>query len=166
MTREGSLCAVTHLIDIALTNFIARRVFASSLEELPPQTISFVGTLVKHFKNVVKEKQMDFEHMWFYRREVRKITGLSNTRVHKHINLMVDHEILTSKRDQNGFAYRFIFEPEQSENGLHIDRLQLVRIGTILKRATKKERQEYKDFIPYLKQIFLALDPASNGEEI
>jgi len=162
--REGELCLTTHLVDIALTNFIARRIFARSLDELPIQTRNFVTSLVKYFIGYAKKKQVDFDQLWFYRKDMREITALSNTRVHEHAGRLVDYEYLTTRRDQNGIAYRFLFEPD-SENANLINMLKLVRMEDLAKKATKKERQEYKDFVPSLKQIFSALDSSYEDGE-
>jgi hypothetical protein len=164
--KDGKLCVKTHPIDIAEANFLARFIFANSLEELPPQTMSFMTILVKHFGDQTKEKQMEFDHLWFYRKETRQVTGLGNTRSHDHLERMIAHEILTTRRDQNGMAYRFLFKPDVDGNKEGLDRLKLVRMADILRHASKKERQEYEDFKPYLKEIFKALDPKNNGEGV
>jgi len=163
--RDGDLCVQTHVVDIALANFISRRIFARSLDDLAIQTRNFVTKLVEYFIGYAKEKQIDFDQIWFYRKDMREITALSNTRVHEHAGRLVDFEYLTTRRDQNGIAYRFLFEPE-GENANLINMLKLVRINDLLKKTSKKERQDYKDFLPYLKQIFKALDPEFKEEEL
>jgi hypothetical protein len=160
--KEARLCVKTHLIDIAQANFLARRVFAKSLDELPIQTRNFLKELVAYYLASAKENNIGFDQIWFYRKEVRKITGLSNTRVHDHINRLVDFEYLTTRRDQNGFAYRFLFEPANDDS---VDVLKLARMDDLLKHASKKERQEYREFVPYLEEIFRALDPDYKGGE-
>jgi hypothetical protein len=80
---------------------------------------------------------------------------------------MADHEILTTRRDQNGICYRFLLKPDEQAKGVaQLDRLKLVRMAEILRHASKKERQEYEDFKPNLQEIFKALDPKSNGEGV
>jgi hypothetical protein len=161
--KDGELYVKTHPIDIALCNFLARYIFASSLEHLPPQTTLFMITLVKHFMEESKKNMVEFEQIWFYRKEARDITNLSNTRTHEHINRMVDHEILTSRRDGNGISYRFLVKPQDDGS---IDRLNLVRMSEVLKHASKKERQEYEAFKLSLEEIFKALNPKYNGEGV
>jgi hypothetical protein len=162
--KDGKMYVKTHPIDIDLCNFISRYIFAHCLEHMPPQTVLFTNEVARHFMNEAKKKSMEFEQVWFYRKEAREITGLSNTRTHEHINRMVDHEILTWRRDQNGISYRFLIKPEDDGSIRHHDRLNLVRMPKILKHASKKERQEYEDFKPYLEQTFKALDPEYKGE--
>jgi len=164
--KDGKLCVKTHPIDIAESNFLARFIFASSLEELPPQTMNFMKDLVKYFIDQAQEKQIEFDHLWFYRKETRKLTGLSNTRSHEHLDRMINHELLTTRRDQNGIAYRFLYKPDTQFHVDKLDRLKLVRMAEILRHASKKERQEYETFKPSLEQIFKALDPKYKGEGI
>jgi len=161
--KDGETYIKTHPIDIALCNFLARFIFSRSLEHLPPQTTLFMISLVKHFLEEAKKSMIEFEQIWFYRKDARDITNLSNTRTHEHINRMVDHEILTSRRDANGISYRFLVRPHDDGS---IDHLNLVRIAEILKHASKKERQEYDVFKLSLEEIFKALNPRYNGEGV
>jgi DNA primase catalytic core len=162
--KNGETYIKTHLIDIALCNFLARHIFVRSLEELSPQTMIFMTTLVRHFIDQAKSKEIEFDQLWFRRKETRQITGLGNSRSAVCLDLMVEHEVLTSRRDQNGLMYRFLFKPDIDYDIDKLDRLKLVRMSEILKHASKKERQEYEDFKPNLKEIFKALDPKYNGE--
>jgi|GEM_PF-1223733 len=161
--KDGELYVKTHPIDIALTNFLARNIFARCLEYLPPQTTLFMNSVADHFMKEAKKNSIEFEQIWFYRKEAREITGLSNTRTHEHINRMVDHEILVCRRDANGLSYRFLMK---SQDDGSIDRLNLVRMSEILKHSSKKERQEYEAFKLSLEEIFKALDPDYKGGEI
>jgi hypothetical protein len=163
--KDGKLCVKTHPVDIAEANFLARRIFARALDELPIQTRNFVEILGKHYLQYAKENQVDFNQVWFYRKDARETAGLSNTRVHEHINRLVDFEYLTTRRDQNGIAYRFLFEPSM-ERGFFTSLLKLVEMPEILKHATKKERQEYLDFKVNLQEIFRALDPSYEQGEL
>ena len=159
--RNGRPCLVTHIIDIAITHFLIRHVFTKSLDELPAQTGNFVQMITEHYRNYAQKNELDFDQVWFYRRDMREITGLSNTRVHEHTSRLVDYEYLTFRRDQNGIAYRFLFEPDAAGNFRGL--LTLASIDGLLKRASKKERQEYRDFLPSLEKIFRALDPSYKG---
>jgi len=161
--KDGETYIKTHPIDIALCNFLARFIFSRSLEHLPPQTTLFMTSLVRYFMEEAKKNSIEFEQIWFYRKDAREITNLSNTRTHEHINRMVDHEILTSRRDANGISYRFLVKPHDDGS---IDHLNLVGISEILKHASKKERQEYDVFKSSLEEIFKALTPRYNGEGV
>jgi len=161
----GSMSVKTNLVDIAITNFLVRRIFARTLDELPIQTRNFVETLADHFRAYAKKNEADFDQIWFYRKEMREITGLSNTRVHEHTNRLVDFEYLSFRRDQNGIAYRFLFEPN-TDRGFFSTILKLCEMEELIKKSTRKERQEYTDFIPHLKEIFRTLDSAYTGGEV
>jgi len=161
---DMKFCIKTHPIDIEICNYLSRFIFSNSFEELPPQTVNFMNSLVDYVLGVSKENEIEFVQIWFYRKDARHYTGLSNTRVHEHINRLVDHEILASRRDQNGISYRFLLQPSDDGTISHDERLKLVKISEILKHATKKERQEYTDFNNNLKSIFVALDPEYKGE--
>jgi len=161
---DTKFCIKTHPIDIELCNYLSKFIFSHSFQELPPQTVNFLNSLIEYILKVSKENEIDFDQIWFYRKEARHHTGLSNTRVHEHINRLVDHEILASRRDQNGISYRFLLQPSDDGTISHDERLKLVKISEILKHATKKERQEYTDFHNNLKSIFVALDPEYKGE--
>jgi len=162
--KDFKFCVKTHPIDIEICNYLSRFIFAHSFEELPPQTLNFMGIVVKYIKEMAKAQSIDFDQVWFYRKETRAVTGLGNTRSHEHLDRMVDHEILTTRRDQNGMAYRFLYEPEIESGEVFIDRLKLVRMTEILKHSTKKERQEYIDYKDNLASVFKAFDSDYKGE--
>jgi hypothetical protein len=164
--KNGETYIKTHPIDIAWTNFLAKHVFTHSVEELSPQTLVFMKTLVRYFMKEAETQGVEFDQLWFRRKEARQITGLGNSRAAVNLDKMVDYEILTSRRDQNGLMYRFLYKPDIDYEIDNLDRLKLVRISEILKHASKKERQEYEAFKPSLEKIFQALDPKYRGEAI
>ena len=43
--------------------------------------------------------------------------------------------------------------------------MRLARIEDLIKKASRKEKEEYEAFKPNLEQIFLALDPQYKGGE-
>jgi hypothetical protein len=164
--KNGETYIKTHPIDIAWCNFMAKHVFSHSAEELSPQTMTFMRTLVRYFIEEAKKQNLEFDQLWFYRKEARVVTGLGNNRSYIQLTRLVEHEILITKRDQNGLAYRFLYKPDIDYDVDKLDRLKLVRMSEVLKHASKKERQEYEVFKPQLEKIFLALDPKYKGEGI
>ena len=70
---------------------------------------------------------------------MREITKLSITRTHEHARRLSLYEYMSTKRDENGIAYRLRFKPEES--GEINNNLQLASLGYLKKRATKKESQ-------------------------
>jgi hypothetical protein len=164
--KNGETYIKTHPIDIAWCNFMAKHVFSHSAEELSPQTLVFMKTLVRYFMKEAEKQGVEFDQLWFRRKEARQITGLGNSRAAVNLDKMIDHEILTCRRDQNGLVYRFLYKPDIDYDIDKLDRLKLVRISEILKHASKKERQEFEAFKPSLEKIFKALDPKYKGEGI
>lgn len=148
----------THIIDIAIGNFLCQRVFGRSLTVLPPQTNSFVQKIAQHYLKYAKEKKIEFTQIWFYRRDMQEIGKLSTTRTHEHANRAVMAEYFTTRRDQNGIAYRFLFEP--AADGSFAQLLQLANMEELLKKCSRKEREEYAAYRPTLFELFKLLDPS------
>jgi ribosomal protein L15 len=66
----------THLIDIAIGNFIARRIFGRSLDELQPQTRKFLNQVEKMVKEIAAEKHIDTNDVSFAKEQIRvMLTG-------------------------------------------------------------------------------------------
>lgn len=163
VTIDGEPHVRTHIIDIAIGNFLCQRVFGRSLTVLPPQTNSFVGKIAQHYLKYAKEKKIDFTQIWFYRRDMQEIGKLSTTRTHEHANRAVMAEYFTTRRDQNGIAYRFLFEP--AADGSFTQLLQLANMDALLKKCSRKERDEYAAYKPTLFELFKLLDPAWSEAE-
>ena len=83
---QGNEIVKTHLIDIAITHFLARRLFKATLDELPPQTRGFFRKVIEYLKQQAEEKNCDILNLWTSRKEMREYTKLSNTRVSEHSN--------------------------------------------------------------------------------
>jgi DNA primase catalytic core len=160
--KDGKLCVKTHLIDLALCHFIFRRIFGRSLDDLPIQTRNFMDKLIKYFLEVSKSKEIPFDQIWFSRKEMTEITRLSMNRTHVHINKLLFNEYVICRRDQNGFSYRFNFNVDAVGN---IETIRLARMADLLKKVSRKEREEYEVFKPNLEKIFKALDPEYKGGE-
>ncbi len=163
VTIDGEPHVRTHIIDIAIGNFLCQRVFGRSLTVLPPQTNSFVQKLAQHYLKYAKEKKIEFTQIWFYRRDMQEIGKLSTTRTHEHANRAVMAEYFTTRRDQNGIAYRFLFEP--AADGTFTQLLQLANMDALLKKCSRKERDEYAAYKPTLFELFKLLDPAWSEAE-
>ncbi|AFM13437.1 CHC2 zinc finger domain-containing protein [Turneriella parva] len=164
VTIDGEPHIRTHVIDIAIGNFLCQRVFGRSLTVLPPQTNSFVSKIAQHYLSYAKEKKIEFTQIWFYRRDMQEIMKLSMNRVHEHTNRAVMAEYFTTRRDQNGIAYRFLFEP--AANGSFTQLLQLANMAELLRKCSKKEREEYQTYKPVLDELFNLLDPTWAKEQI
>jgi hypothetical protein len=94
---------------------------------------------------------------------MQEIMKLSMNRVHEHANRAVTCEYFTTRRYQNGIAYRFLFEP--AANGSFTQLLQLVNMTELLRKCRKKEREEYQAYRPVLDELFNLLDPTWAKEQ-
>ena len=155
--QKGSVVK-THLIDIALTHFLIRRIFKATLDELPPQTRGFFRRVISYLKNKAEEQETDMLNLWISRREIRELVKLSNTRVHEHITRLISYEYMFSKREADGFRYRLSFRPDEDSASL-TGGLELASLSHLKKKCSRQEREEYETFIPHLQEIFKALDP-------
>jgi predicted nuclease with TOPRIM domain len=163
VTIDGEPHIRTHIINIAIGNFLCQRIFGRSLTVLPPQTNSFVQKIAQHYLKYAKEKKIDFTQVWFYRRDMQEIGKLSTTRTHEHANRAEKAEYFVTKRDQNGIAYRFLFEP--AADGTFTQLLQLANMAELLKKFSRKEREEYAAYEATLSELFKLLDPAWSEAE-
>ena len=164
--NNGKQCIKTHIIDIAISHFIFRRLFKNSLDDLPVQSRNLLNILIKHFLEKSKKEHIEFNKIPFYRKEVCKVSRLSMTRVHEHIRKLMFNEYLVDRRDASGIAYRFNFSV--TDNG-EITKLRLATIKDLLKKASAKEKNDYESFKASLVLIFKALDPSyetDSGEEL
>ena len=161
--QKGSVVK-THLIDIALTHFLIRRLFKTTLDELPPQTRGFFRKVIAYLRAKAEEHDCDILNLWISRKEMREITSLSNNRTHEHANRLISYEYMFSKRESNGLKYRLAFRPDKDSDNLS-NNLSLVSISDLKKKASREERAEYEEFIPHLKEIFKALDPSYEDGE-
>ena len=153
----------THLIDIVLAHFIVRRLFTTTVEDLPPQAKNFYSKICRHLQEESVSKDTDILSLWLNRKQMREITRLSNTRVSVYSKLLEDYGYFASKRFADGIYYRLCFEPDLEGN--ISSKLNLKNLDFLKKKATRHEREEYEAFIPYLKEIFKALDPTYQDGE-
>ena len=154
----------THLIDMALGNFLARRLFRATLDELPPQTRNFFKKIFDHLRIEASRQDSDILNLWITRKQMRELTKLSNNRVHEHASRLLSYEYMLAKREAEGFKYRLSFRPDEDTDSLNSN-LNLVSISTLKKKASRQEKEEYDAFIVHLKEIFKALDPSYTEDE-
>jgi len=162
----GETYVKTHPIEIVLSGFVSRRTFGKvSLTRLPVQTENFVLRLAKFYKKFSKEKQIEFTQVKFYRHDMQDITKLSMNRVHEHAKRTERAEVFITERDKNGISYRFRFEPD--EEGKFTKAAGFVDVDSLLRKCSKKEREEYQAFLPTLEKVFTLLDPTwTHGQPI
>ena len=112
-TNSNKVTVKTHLIDMALGNFLARRLFRATLDELPPQTRNFFKKIVDHLRIEASRQDSDILNLWITRKQMRELTKLSNNRVHEHASRLLSYEYMLVKREAEGFKYRLSFRPDE-----------------------------------------------------
>ena len=113
--------------DIALANQLAPEVLGRSLDELPPQT----RRLLAHIKTLVSAKMdklsLEQKLTLFTRKDLREVTGWSNTQIRTHLERLLELEYLTTRSGKNGvlIKYELLVDASTPEQPWHIDLLNL-----------------------------------------
>ena len=86
------------LSDIEAANRLAGDVLGKTLDELPPQTRKLL-TIIRDLVNAIEKTQcVDRDCVRFSRRQVRQVSGWSETQVRVHIQRLVAMEYLLTHR--------------------------------------------------------------------
>lgn len=157
VTIDGVVHIRTHLIDVALLYFKVKRIFPSTLDDLPPQGRKFFQSVLGYMREIAERDNIDLMAVEVYRKHTAERTGKAPQRVAELMALLERYEYFLSTRDRQGLRYRLQFRPD--DEGNVSSKLSLPPLSEIKRRAPKKERDEYEAFLPHLKQIFKALDP-------
>jgi hypothetical protein len=96
------------LEDIALANRLAHEVLGRSLDELPPQTRRVLGLLDGLVRERAQAAALPRSEVRFTRREVRALTGLSDTQARIHLDRLVQLDYVLAHAGRNG--QRFVYE--------------------------------------------------------
>ncbi|MEI9997623.1 MAG: CHC2 zinc finger domain-containing protein [Rhizomicrobium sp.] len=98
--------------DIALANRLAHEVLGRTLDELPPQTRMLLETLHKWARAECETRAVKRCDFRFGRREVRSMTGWSNTQLGVHLSRLVELEYVIAHRGARGtsFSYELIYD--------------------------------------------------------
>jgi DNA primase catalytic core len=98
--------------DIALANKLAHEVLGRTLDELPPQTRMLLETLHKWARAECETRAVKRCDFRFGRREVRSVTGWSNTQLGVHLSRLVELEYVIAHRGARGmsFSYELIYD--------------------------------------------------------
>jgi len=118
-TATGSEYVEATLADIALANRLAGEVLGRSLDEMPPQTRSFLEAVFAAVGRVCAEKEIEQRHYRFTQREVRRWTGASAQQVKRHLAKLVDLEYALIHRGGRGqsFVYELLYSGEGERGG-------------------------------------------------
>lgn len=105
-------CVVATLDDIAAANRLAHDVLGRCLDDMPPQTRRLLALLEKMVADQCAAKKIERGDVGFTRRQVREVTGWSNTQLHVHLGRLEDLEYLLTHRADHGqgFVYELAYD--------------------------------------------------------
>jgi DNA primase catalytic core len=105
-------CVVATLDDIAAANRLAHEVLGRCLDDMPPQTRRLLALLEKMVADQCAAKKLERGDVGFTRRQVREVTGWSNTQLHVHLGRLEDLEYLLTHRADHGqgFVYELAYD--------------------------------------------------------
>ena len=116
---EGVEHVEVSLDDITTANRLAGEVLGRSLDEMPPQTRSFLDAILAAVRRVCAEKQIEQRSYRFSQRDVRGWTNASPQQVKRHLAKLVDLEYALIRRGGRGqcFVYELLYQGEGEEGG-------------------------------------------------
>jgi DNA primase len=102
------------LEDIALANQLAHDILGRSLDELPPPTRQLLQHLHALVADKIKTEGLRQNEVRFTRKEVREVSGLSNSQVSVHLDRLVELEYVLAHHGRNGkrYVYELVFDGE------------------------------------------------------
>ena len=105
--------------DIRTANRLAGEVFGAALDDMAPQTRTFLRALHDWGAEQCDRRGIDQADFRFTRREVRAVTGLSAERVHVHLERLVDLEyvVVHGGGTRGGRAFYELLYGGEGENG-------------------------------------------------
>jgi hypothetical protein len=138
--------------DIALANKLAHEVLGRTLDELPPQTRTLLGTLHRWASEQCETQALrraDFIRSWrFSRREVRELTGWGDTQLKVHLGRLAELEYLIVHRcapgasgGVGGFNYELVYGGEGEQDKPFVMGLSGVTRAVV--KATTGETYNY-----------------------
>lgn len=101
--------------DIKLANRLAHEVLGRTLDELPPQTRALLERLHAWVSIQCEERQLRRGDIRFTRRDVRALTGWSDTQAKVHLARLVELEYLLVHRIGARFDYELLYDGEGAE---------------------------------------------------
>ncbi|WP_419633859.1 CHC2 zinc finger domain-containing protein [Thiolapillus sp.] len=114
--RDGQVIEYVEatLDDIALANQLAHDILGHSLDELPPPTRQLLQHLHTLVANRIKAENLQQNEVRFTRRDIREISGLSNSQVSIHLDRLVELEYVYAHHGKNGqrYVYELVFDGE------------------------------------------------------
>ena len=105
-------CVVATLDDIAAANRLAHETLGRCLDDMPPQTRRLLALIEREVATRCTAAKMERGDCRFTRRQVREVTGWSNTQLHVHLKRLEDLEYLLTHRAEHGqgFVYELAYD--------------------------------------------------------
>jgi len=102
------------LDDIKIANELAHDILGRTLDELPPQTRTLLNQIESHVKTHCQQHKLDQSAYRFTRRQVRQMSGWSETQIRLHMQRLTNMEYLLSHRGGRGqsFEYELLYSGE------------------------------------------------------
>ncbi len=124
MAHAGELVEYVEVTpaDIAQANALAHEVLGRSLDELPPQTRRLLSAIVEHVRAQMQTQSITQSALRFTRKDVRAITGWSDTQVRVHLTRLLDLEYLLAHRGRRGqnYEYELLFDGNADTDAPHL----------------------------------------------
>jgi hypothetical protein len=119
------------LEDIETANWLAQEVLGHTLDELPPPTRTLLAAIYARVNSHCQAHSLKQKDYRFTRREVREVTGRSDTALKVHMARPVDMEYLLVHRGGRGqsFQYELLWKEEGCEGNRFI--LGLLDVETL-----------------------------------
>ena len=105
------------LDDIAAANALAHEVLGRTLDELPPQTRTLLNILHGLVTERGRATGVQPNDYWFSRREVREVTGWSQTQLRVHLGRLQELEYILPHRGMRGqsYVYELVYDGQGSD---------------------------------------------------
>lgn len=131
------------LSDIEAANRLACEVLGRSLDELTPQSRNLLSLVTHMVKEKAVKSNVPVSEVRFTRKQIRNLSGWSNTQVHTHIRLLTELEYLHACRGVSGqgFAYELVFGCENESDRPTLAGLTDIR--SLRKRVKNESPRRY-----------------------
>src|ERR1019366_8893757 len=139
-TIAGREHVVATLDDIARANELAHDVLGRGLDDMPPQTRRLLG-LIQEMQRERAKKTKGGDGCPWRRRDLRAVTGWSDTALKVHLGRLVELEYVLASRDPehlNGQLYETLFDGDVSAAKPHLS--GLIDVEALRKQEYEKNR--------------------------
>jgi DNA primase catalytic core len=122
---KTALCVVATLDDVAAANRLAHEVLGRCLDDMPPQTRRLLALIEREVAARCAAAKMERGDCRFTRRQMREVTGWSNTQLHVHLARLVELEYLLTHRAEHGqgLVYELVYDGGGKDGGRFVSGL-------------------------------------------